>query len=62
MPDAPVDYGEMWTDLGLNLSAHCALLDAIGPMYGNAYVSQENRPEGMNYFDFVISEIHGLRI
>lgn len=62
MSDAPADYGQMWEDLGLNLRSHCALLDAIGPMYGGAYLSQENRPEGMGYFDFVISEIHGLRI
>jgi len=61
MSDAP-DYGQMWEDLGLNLRAHCALLDAIPKMYANAYLSQDNRPEGMKYFDFVLSEIHGLRI
>ncbi|HEY3317619.1 MAG TPA: double-cubane-cluster-containing anaerobic reductase [Coriobacteriia bacterium] len=55
-------YGQMWEDLGLNLRSHCALLDALGPMYGNAFLTQENRPKGMEYFDFVISEIHGLRI
>ncbi|HKJ98048.1 MAG TPA: double-cubane-cluster-containing anaerobic reductase, partial [Desulfotignum sp.] len=26
------------------------------------YLSQKNRPEGMGYFDFVMSEVHGLRI
>jgi benzoyl-CoA reductase/2-hydroxyglutaryl-CoA dehydratase subunit BcrC/BadD/HgdB len=52
----------MWQDLGMNLRAHCALLAAIPQMYQAAYLSQENRPEGMSYFDFVISEIHGLRI
>ncbi|HDR06768.1 MAG TPA: 2-hydroxyacyl-CoA dehydratase, partial [Candidatus Coatesbacteria bacterium] len=26
------------------------------------YLEQPNRPEGMGYFDFVISEIHGLRV
>lgn len=57
-----VHYGQLWEDLGLNLRAHCALLDAIGPMYANAYMSQEARPEGTKYFDFVVSEIHGLRI
>ncbi len=62
MSDAATEYGQLWEDLGLNLRAHCALLDAIGPMYADAYLSQVNRPEGMQYFDFVVSEIHGLRI
>ncbi|MDI6900615.1 MAG: double-cubane-cluster-containing anaerobic reductase [Anaerosomatales bacterium] len=57
-----VDYTEMWEGLGLNVPAHCALLKAIGPAYESVYLSQENRPEGMGYFDFVMSEIHGLRI
>lgn len=61
MSDAP-QYGQMWEDLGLNLRAHCALLEAIPKMYADAYLSQANRPEGMKYFDFVVSEIHGLRI
>lgn len=62
MADPSETYGEMWQDLGMNLRAHCALLDAIPKMYQSAYLSQENRPEGMSYFDFVVSEIHGLRI
>ena len=62
MADPMETYGEMWQDLGMNLRAHCALLDAIPKMYQSAYLSQENRPEAMSYFDFVVSEIHGLRI
>ncbi|MRS11806.1 MAG: 2-hydroxyacyl-CoA dehydratase [Actinobacteria bacterium] len=62
MSDPNETYGEMWQDLGMNLRAHCALLGAIPVMYQNAYLSQQNRPEGMSYFDFVVSEIHGLRI
>ncbi len=62
MADPTEIYGEMWQDLGMNLRAHCALLDAIPKMYQSAYLSQENRPRGMSYFDFVVSEIHGLRI
>lgn len=62
MADSMETYGEMWQDLGMNLRAHCALLDAIPKMYQSAYLSQEDRPEGMSYFDFVVSEIHGLRI
>jgi len=57
-----VDYHPMWAKLGLNLEAHDMLLAAIPQLYQLAYLTQEHRPEGMAYFDFVMSEIHGLRI
>lgn len=62
MSEQPVDYHPMWEELGLDLEMHDALLTAIPQMYQSAYLTQENRPEGMAYFDFVLSEIHGLRI
>jgi benzoyl-CoA reductase/2-hydroxyglutaryl-CoA dehydratase subunit BcrC/BadD/HgdB len=52
----------MWESLGLDLAGHDALLAAIPVLYQNAYLSQTGRPDGMSYFDFVLSEIHGLRI
>lgn len=55
-------YREMWGSLGLNLEAHEGLLAVLGDAYKNIYLSQKNRPAGMGYFDFVISEVHGLRI
>ena len=57
-----VDYLPMWAELGLDLPTHDALLGAVGQMYGDAFLTQENRPEGMSYLDFVMSEVHGLRI
>ena len=57
-----VDYRKMWTDLGLNLTAHDGLLEVLGKSFKDIYMNQENRPKGMEYFDFVIREIHGLRI
>ena len=62
MSDATVDYRPMWQGLGLDLEAHDLLLTAIPQLYADAYLSQSDRPEGMAYFDFVMSEIHGLRI
>ncbi|OFW60300.1 MAG: 3-hydroxyacyl-ACP dehydratase [Actinobacteria bacterium RBG_16_64_13] len=62
MSQAPTDYRPMWESLGLDLPAHDALLAALPVLYGNAYQNQTNRPEGMSYFDFVMSEIHGLRV
>lgn len=55
-------YRQMWTDLGLDLEAHDALLGFLGPYYAETFLKQPNRPEGMKYFDFVLSEVHGLRI
>jgi benzoyl-CoA reductase/2-hydroxyglutaryl-CoA dehydratase subunit BcrC/BadD/HgdB len=52
----------MWESLGLDLAAHDMLLAAIPQMYTDAFLTQKDRPEGMAYFDFVMSEIHGLRI
>jgi benzoyl-CoA reductase/2-hydroxyglutaryl-CoA dehydratase subunit BcrC/BadD/HgdB len=56
------DYRLMWKGLGLDLEAHDALLGVLGPAYADIYLAQKNRPEGMGYFDFVMSEVHGLRI
>lgn len=56
------DYRQMWTDLGLDLSAHDGLLAVLGKVYTDIYLSQRNRPQGMGYLDFVMSEVHGLRI
>lgn len=62
MSDQPADYRPMWAELGLDLPMHDALLEAVGGMYGATFMSQSNRPEGMGYLDFVMSEVHGLRI
>jgi len=56
------DYRGIWKDLGLNLAAHDALLEVLGNGYQDIYLAQKERPEGMGYFDFVMSEVHGLRI
>jgi benzoyl-CoA reductase/2-hydroxyglutaryl-CoA dehydratase subunit BcrC/BadD/HgdB len=56
------NYTEMWKSLGLNLQAHEGLLQTLGKAYSDIFLSQKNRPAGMAYLDFVMSEIHGLRI
>lgn len=62
MNENAVDYHPMWQELGLDLAGHDRLLGAIPALYRESYLSQEGRPEGMSYLDFVMSEIHGLRI
>jgi benzoyl-CoA reductase/2-hydroxyglutaryl-CoA dehydratase subunit BcrC/BadD/HgdB len=37
-------------------------LGVLGQAYQDIYVAQKNRPQGMGYFDLVMSEVHGLRI
>lgn len=56
------DYRQMWKELGLDLEAHDTLLGALGPAYEQTFMGQKARPEGMKYFDFVMSEVHGLRV
>ncbi len=52
----------MWSELGLDLDKHDALLAALGQAYQNLFLDRPGRPEGMRYFDFVMSEVHGLRV
>jgi benzoyl-CoA reductase/2-hydroxyglutaryl-CoA dehydratase subunit BcrC/BadD/HgdB len=57
-----VDYRPMWAELDLDLEKHDLLLQALPAMYESIFLGQESRPEAMGYFDFVVSEIHGLRV
>lgn len=56
------DYRPMWKELDLDLEAHDGLLQALGDGYAESYLHQKKRPKSMEYFDFVVSEAHGLRI
>ena len=44
------DYTQIWSDLGLDLKAHDALLSILGGIYQDIFLSQKHRPEGMKYF------------
>ena len=48
------DNVQMWKDLYIDLDSHDMLLNALGPIYQDVYLSQENRPQGMGFFDFVV--------
>jgi len=58
----PTPYDGMWEKLNLDLTAHEGLLQVLGKFYGDIYLTQEGRLKGMEYLDFVLSEVHGLRI
>lgn len=55
-------YDAMWEQLGLDLPAHDNLLKVLGQAYGDIYLGQKGRLRGAEYLDFVLSEVHGLRI
>ena len=52
----------MWQELGIDLKPHDTLMNALGPMFQEIYLSQKNRPQGMGFFDFVVGDIHGIRV
>jgi len=52
----------MWTDLDMDLERHNLLLNALSTLYSTTYLSQQQRPKGMEYFDSVVSEVHGGRV
>ncbi|MEA4925921.1 MAG: double-cubane-cluster-containing anaerobic reductase [Syntrophomonadaceae bacterium] len=55
------DYHQMWTELGMDVEKHEALCEALPDAFAGVYLDQDNRPEGMGFYDFVVSEIHGIR-
>lgn len=55
-------YTELWKSLGMDLEKHGLLMGALPGLVSNVVLTQKNRPKKMDYFDFVLSEIHGLRV
>ncbi len=56
------DHRQMWAELGIDLKKHDMLMNALPPIYKEIYLSQKNRPKGMGFFDFVVGDIHGIRV
>ncbi len=55
------DYVEMWKNLGMDLENHDALCQVLPTAFGDVFLSQENRPQAMDFWDMVVAEIHGIR-
>lgn len=55
------DYVQMWKDLGMDLESHDTLCQVLPTAVGDVFLSQENRPKAMDFWDLVISEVHGIR-
>lgn len=52
---------QMWDNLNMDLDKHDMLCEALPQAFGDVFLSQENRPEKMDYFNAVAADIHGLR-
>lgn len=48
---------KMWE----NLQTHDMLCAVLPQAFGDVYLSQEKRPEGMDYFNMFATDIHGIR-
>ena len=55
-------YPEMWKSLGMNVERFEKMRVMLGDVYTKAFLSQKNRPQRMDYFNHIISEIHGGRV
>lgn len=55
-------YPHIWKELGINLERFEKMRCVLGEIYEKQFLSQKNRPKGMEYFDWMVSEIHGGRI
>lgn len=45
----------------MDLETHDQLCAVLPTAFGDIYLSQDNRPENMAFYDFVVSDIHGIR-
>ena len=55
------DRREMWKDLGMNLEQHDVLCSVLPGAVSDVFLTQKNRPKGMEFWDMVISDVHGIR-
>lgn len=56
------DYRNLWADLGIDLAKHDAFLAALPQAVESTFLSQENRPQAMEYFTALLADIHGGRV
>jgi len=56
------DYTKMYENLNMDIEKHNELIAALNTIYPEFFLKQNNRPQGMEYFDYVMSEVHGKRI
>ena len=63
MIEDKLNWYPMWEELGIDIDKHDQLLAVLPDIYKSIYIeTQKDRPDNMAFFDFVVGDIHGLRI
>ena len=63
MGESKPDWLPMWNSLGIDIAKHDQLLNALPAAFKAIYIEpQKNRPKGMDFWDFVVGDIHGIRV
>ncbi len=63
MTEGKTNWYPMWKEIGIDLEKHNQLLVALPSIYKEIYIdTQAHRPEAMAFWDFVVGDIHGIRI
>ncbi|MCX8069743.1 MAG: double-cubane-cluster-containing anaerobic reductase [Thermodesulfovibrionales bacterium] len=55
-------YPDMWESIGVNVQRFEKMRCVLGDIFQTTFLSQENRPKKMDYFNWIVSEIHGGRV
>ena len=55
-------YPEMWAELDMDVPRFDKARQMLGEVYTKMFLSQQNRPAAMAYFDGVIHGSHGARV
>lgn len=55
-------YEEMWAGLGVDVPIHDQLIRGLAVLERRLHRKQNNRPEKIDYFNGVLSDLHGHRI
>ncbi len=56
------NYKDLLSSIGVDVEKHSKMMKAGFQGYKEQFMSQENRPKGMEYFDWFMSEIQGERV
>lgn len=56
------EHKKLLSDIGVDVEKHAKMMSMGLEAYKEQFMSQNNRPEGMKYFDWFMSEIQGQRI
>ena len=50
------DYVKMWENLGMDVKNHDNLCQVLPTAVGDVFMTQENRPKAMDFWDMVIAD------